>query len=406
MKALILAGGLPQIELLNNLKKRGITTVLADGSDGCIARPYADIFYRTQIFDVEAVADIARQEQVDFVITVCADQVLLVVAQVSELLGLPCYIDYQTAVNVSDKLLMKSIFAKHDIPTSRFLRTEEYDESALSKLCFPLIVKPVDAYSSKGVRRAENFEELRTYYAEARDISRSGGVIVEEYRAGEEISVDAFVIDGKAELLLVSNSDKFLDEQRFVIHRGKTPANVSPFILEQIREVAQKIADAFGLVNSPLLIQLINGGDSISVLEFCARTGGNAKYILIRNSCGVDVIDATVELFLRNKPTVHPEDSGKVVVNDFLYCRPGVFDRMEGFEELLREGVITEYHATRSSGTQTFGARSSSDRVGMFNIVASSVEEYNEKIRTVRERVSCLDPEGNDILRHDLLTEW
>ena len=39
--------------------------------------------------NVEAVKEIALKEKVDFLITVCADQVLLVVAQVSEMLGLP-----------------------------------------------------------------------------------------------------------------------------------------------------------------------------------------------------------------------------------------------------------------------------------------------------------------------------
>lgn len=94
MKAFVIAGGLPQIELIKQLKARGITTVLADGNENAIARPYADVFYRIPIFDIEAVKEVAVREQVDFIITVCADQVLLVVAQVSEMLGLPCYLDY------------------------------------------------------------------------------------------------------------------------------------------------------------------------------------------------------------------------------------------------------------------------------------------------------------------------
>ena len=89
MKAFVLAGGLPQIELIQQLKARNITTVLADGNPNALARPYADVFYQLAIFDVEAVKEVAIKEQVDFLITVCADQVLLVVAQVSEMLGLP-----------------------------------------------------------------------------------------------------------------------------------------------------------------------------------------------------------------------------------------------------------------------------------------------------------------------------
>ena len=51
-----------------------------------------------------------EKEKVDFVITVCADQVLQVVAQVSEMLNLPCYIDYETAKNVSDKIKNDGIY--------------------------------------------------------------------------------------------------------------------------------------------------------------------------------------------------------------------------------------------------------------------------------------------------------
>ena len=76
----------------------------------CDCKPYADQFYKVNIFDIDAVKNIAVKESVDFLMTVCADQVLLIVAQVSEMLGLPWYIDYETAKMVSDKELMKKGF--------------------------------------------------------------------------------------------------------------------------------------------------------------------------------------------------------------------------------------------------------------------------------------------------------
>ncbi|MBQ5977398.1 MAG: ATP-grasp domain-containing protein [Oscillospiraceae bacterium] len=406
MKAFVIAGGLPQIELIKQLKARGITTVLADGNENAIARPYADVFYRIPIFDIEAVKEVAVREQVDFIITVCADQVLLVVAQVSEMLGLPCYLDYETAQNVSDKLKMKAIFKANGIPTSNYLRLERFDPEALSALRFPLVVKPVDAYSSKGVRRAENLAELELFYKEAEKISRSGGVIVEEYCEGEEISVDAFVTNGKVKLLCVSNSDKIKDEGRFVIFRGRWPVHTSEIVLKKIEETAQKIADAFGLVNCPLLIQLIDRGDDISVLEFCARTGGNLKWLLIKYSCGVDVISAAIDLSLGIQPVIEPAPTGNaIVVNDFIYCRPGVFDRLEGFEELKEQGLLREYFALRPVGMRALGVSSSSDRIAGITMTAGSVEEFNEKHRKVVGTVKILDPEGNDIMRHDLLPD-
>ena len=406
MKAFILAGGLPQIELIKQLKARGITTVLADGNPNALARPYADIFYQLAIFDVEAVKEVAVKEKVDFLITVCADQVLLVVAQVSEMLGLPWYIDYETAQKVSDKRYMKKIFWENDIPTSRYVELTELEQDKIAHLEYPLVVKPVDAYSSKGVRKATNPEELATYFAEAAQISRTGGVIVEEFVAGDEISVDIYVEDGVAKLLCVSNSEKVNDADRFIIFRGRYPVAASPEIMAQIQKVAQQIVDAFGLKNCPMLIQMINNGKRVSVLEFCARTGGNMKYLLIKRSCGFDVIKAVIDLTVGEKPHVElsaPE--AKYIVNDFIYCNPGVYDRLEGFEELRQQGILTDYYSLRPKGMQVRGANSSSDRVAGMTITANSLEEFNEKHRYIVNNTKILDENGVDIMRHDLLPD-
>ena len=406
MKALVLAGGLPQIELINQLRARNITTVLADGNENCLARPYADIFYRLPIFDVKAVKEVAVKEEVDFLITVCADQVLLVVAQVSEMLGLPWYIDYQTAQLVSDKKHMKKVFLEHNIPTSRYVEMTQLDWDKISHLEYPLVVKPVDAYSSRGVRKATNREELALYFEEAAQISRTGGVIVEEFVAGDEISVDIYVEDGVAKLLCVSNSEKINDADRFIIFRGRYPVVASPEILEQIRQVAQQIADAFRLKNSPMLIQMINDGKRVSVLEFCARTGGNMKYLLIKRACGFDVIKAVIDLTLGEKPQVELSDpEAKYIVNDFIYCRPGVYDRLEGFEELRQQGLLADYHSLRPKGMQVKGVSSSSDRIAGITVTANTVEEFNEKHRYIVDHVKILDENGQDMMRHDLLPD-
>ena len=406
MKALVIAGGLPQIELLKQLKSRGIETVLADGNDKAIARPYADHFYQIQIFDIEAVKELAVKEKVDFLITVCADQVLLVVAQVSEMLGLPCYIDYETAQNVSDKIRMKAIFKKNDIPTSDYLQPEHFDAEQIRRLQFPLVVKPVDAYSSKGVRKAENMEQAEQFYREAEEISRSGGVIVEEFCEGEEISVDAFVQNGKAKVLCISNSEKIKNDGRFVIFRGRYPVSASQAVIDRIGQVAQMIADAFHLENCPLLIQMINKGDDVSVLEFCSRTGGNMKYLLIKYSCGVDVISAAIDLSMGITPEINPVETGNnYVVNDFIYCHSGKFCGIEGAEPLLRDGTLSEIHALRPLGSQTGGVSSSSDRIAGFTIIADTLEHFNEKHRKVVENIKILDENGKDIMRHDLLPD-
>lgn len=406
-KALVLAGGLPQITLIQKLKERNYTTVLIDGSDNALAKEYSDIFYRAQIFDTRAVKEIAVKEEVDIIITVCADQVLLVVSEVAEELGLPWYIDYQTAKNVSDKELMKDVFVRNGIPTSKHVVMSELDEEKIAHLEYPLVVKPVDAYSSKGVKKVTDIEELKTAFEDAVNISRNKNAIVEEFCEGEEFSVDVFVSGGKAHLLSISNSQKVQDEEKFVIFRGKYPAITDEELIEKIKKVAQDIADAFGLVNSPMLIQLISDGKKISVLEFCARTGGAMKFLLIKRICGFDVIDAVIDLAEGKIPEINlTEPENKYIANNFIYCYPGTFSHFEGHEELLREGIISDIRPLRPKGNVMYGnVNSSSDRVGGFTVQADSLDEFNRRLNIAVGRLKVIDTEGNDIMRHDLFPE-
>ena len=407
MKALVVAGGMPQIELIKQLRKRGVETILIDGSANPVALPYPDKFYNINIFDIEAVKAVAVKEKVDFIITVCADQVLLVVAQISEELGLPWYINYQTAKLVSNKELMKKIFVENGIPTSRYVVMEKIDVEKTRHLRYPLIVKPVDAYSSKGVKKVLNEDELRIAFEEARNISRTKNAIVEEFFQGEEISVDLFIEDGKANVLCISNSDKVKDDEHFAIFRGRFPVHVSETIKDEVARVCQMITDAFKLQNGPMLVQMLTDGEKVTVLEFCARTGGAMKWLLIQRVSGVDVIKGVIDLTMGIKPdiTVQKPET-KYIVNDFIYCKPGVFDHLEGFDEQLDKGNITDLRMLRPKNWKFSGMiTSSTDRLCGVTFQADTLEDFNRKHREFVEAVKVIAADGQDIMRHDLLPD-
>ena len=406
LKALVLAGGLPQIALLEELRRRGIVTVLADYYENPVAKPHADIFYQVSTLDVPAITQVAVQEQVDFLITVCTDQALLTVAYVSEKLGLPCYIDYQTARNVTNKSYMKRIFAEKGISTAGFAVMEQLDEQAIARLRYPLIVKPVDCNSSKGVKKVLDVQQLREAFAEAVRLSRTDNAIVEEFVVGTELSVDVYVEEGTAHVLAVSELDKLPEDDKFVIFRSKSPAEMTEDLMKQIRHTAQQIADAFGLKNSPMLIQMISDGKRVYVLEFSARTGGGEKYIMIEKVSGFDVVKAVVELTLGEKPHVNEQRPEKqLFATEFIYCKPGVFDHLENFEDLKKAGVISDYYCFRSRGTEFDSIANSGDRVAGFSYVGKTVAELEEKHQIAVKELKVLDTNGNDMMRRDLLPQ-
>lgn len=406
MKALVLCGGIPQRALIEELKKRGIYTILADMNPNVAARPYADEFYPVSALDADAVRELAREQKVDMVLTACADQVLLVQAQVSEELGLPCYIDYQTARDVSSKELMKNVFAKNGIPTSKYVIVEEFDEQKIENLSYPIIVKPVDSYSSRGVRKVHTLTDLREAFAVAQKISRANTVIVEEFAEGYELTVDVYIEEGRAHVLCISNLDKIPGNDRFVICRTRYPAMISDEVKNEVQKVSQQIADAFKLTDSPMLIQMITDGEKVSVVEFCARTGGGDKFRLIQQVSHFDVIKAVVDLTLGKKPHVEPFQLSDCIVNEFLYARPGVFDHLEGFEEMKEAGAITEYYQLKNKGAKCGEITSSGDRVAYYTMQGKDIAEVREKNQKINASIRVMDLNGNDILRHDLIGKY
>ena len=109
MRILVLAGGFDQIALINELKQRGHYVVLADYYENPPAKESADKHIIVSTLDIKAIETIALQENVDLVCTACTDQALLTVSYVSERIGLPCYLDYKTGLNVTNKSYMKHL---------------------------------------------------------------------------------------------------------------------------------------------------------------------------------------------------------------------------------------------------------------------------------------------------------
>ena len=403
MKALVLAGGFPQIDLIQKLKARGIETLLADYYQHPVARDYADRFFRVSTLDVEAIRRIAAEEKVDFLITVCTDQALLTVAKVSEELRLPCYIDLQTARNVTNKAYMKRVFLNNGIPTAIHRIVSSVEEASLEGWSYPLIVKPVDCNSSKGVCKVWEKEELDRAVANALSLSRSKQAVVEEFMAGEELSVDVYVENGKAHILDITTSEKLNSEDKFVIYRTWHSRKDADMLKSEAQQIAQQIAEAFGILDAPMLIQMIRTTDGLKVIEFSARTGGGVKHLSIPRQTGFDVVSAVIDLTLGEKPRLLlTEPAWNYVIDEYIYCNPGVFSHLEGFEELKQEGSLLDYYQFRWKGSAFDSIANSGDRVAGFSFAAQDLRELDEKHEYINRLLRVRSEDGRDMMRHDI----
>ena len=405
---MVLAGGNDQCALIEELRRYfngEVEIILADMSDKVKAIAYADKFIQVSTMDRPAVLKAAKEEDVDYILTACGDQPLSTMAYISEQLGTPTYLTEQDVRDLTNKRFMKDKMVENGIPTAKHIYIDKNWNGIMPDFEYPLVVKPVDSNGSKGVKKVFTPDELDASLKEAFSYSISGDVIIEEFKSGEELSCDFYVENGIAKTLSITASKKIKEnEKSFTIIQSYYPAPVN-YSEERVLEIAQKIVDAWGLKDTPLLVQMIVNGEDYNVLEFSARMGGGSKYHLIQVLSGVDIMKVYVEMVMGEKPHVEPFKQWNNAIMSYVYCKPGEYVSLKGFDELQASGDIHSYFTYRTAPSTIVKSDTSSDRVAGFLIVANSEEEVLNKLRLANEHLAVLDGNGNDIMRHDLFYE-
>ncbi len=398
MKALVLAGGFDQIALINELKKRGYYCILADYYADPPAKKYADLHIQASTLDIERIEQIAAEYKVDLVTTACTDQALLTVAKVSENLDLPCYIDYQRSLNVTNKAYMKKKFEKFNIPSARHRIVSDNCNinEKISDFRWPLVVKPVDCNSSKGVVKVTNEDELHIAVDNAVNYSRTNTAVVEEFVCGDEYTVDFWIDHGTPKLLMASEITKIPNS--FTINGCRTLPNLSDVKKAQLNSIARKIALAFELDNMPLFMQVIDNGTEIFVLEFSARMGGGTKYRMIELYSGVPIMSIYVDRVCGIMPSISDKLTTKPMFLYFLYCTKGIYSHME-IEEAITAGLVDEWYEYKKTGSYFEKAENSGDRVAGILVTGADDAEINQKIKSACDMIRVVDTNEKDILR-------
>jgi len=403
-KAIVLGGTNPHIELIKQLQKRGYFVILLDYLNHPPAKDYADLHIQESTMDQEKVLEIAREYQVNLVISACVDQANITACYVAEKMGLTKPYSYETALNITNKGKMKEIMMAHGVPTTRYIYLDKDAELPEFGLKYPLMVKPADSCAASGVKKARNENELKQFWNEAKHVSRTGRTVIEEFAQGTEVSAYCFIENHRARIIMISERISVIEGEAQVLkcYATLTPPRITDRAIENIRDAADKIAEAYGLNNTPLHVQAICDGDDINILEYAPRVGGGISYETIRDHTGFDILSATIDSYLEQE--IHPEFRP---VNCFfsinnIYGTPGVFDHLDGAEELLQDGTIKSLHYHKMKGAKTDDSRASAGRIAAFVVEADTREQMYEKVRKAIEKINVYDMDGKSMMRKDL----
>ena len=190
----VLGGGRWQLPTVKRAKAMGLRVLVTDMYDERPAYGVADLHEVVDITDQEATLDVARRHGIDAIVCDTTDVGVPSAAFVAERLGLPG-IGYEVALNCTDKSRMRSLVRDAGLDCPAFAAMNHRDEgvAAAARIGYPLVVKPVDNQSGRGVSIVADDASLDAAFDKALGFTRRGVVLMEGVETGTEIIVDGFV---------------------------------------------------------------------------------------------------------------------------------------------------------------------------------------------------------------------
>lgn len=202
-KKLLILGATPETaNIVKVAQEMGVTTIVTDYDPQAPAKKVSNISYNIDAMDVDALYDMAIREKVDGVLVGVADPLIAPYQKLCARLGVPCYGNEETVKAFTNKRHFKETCKKFGIEG-----IPEYSIDDKDAVKFPVIVKPADSNSGKGITLCRNREELDSAIERAQKESRTHTVLIERYMKCDDLSIYYTIVDGQ--VYLSSLSDRY-----------------------------------------------------------------------------------------------------------------------------------------------------------------------------------------------------
>jgi carbamoylphosphate synthase large subunit len=323
-KILILGTGNAQEDIIRYCKNDNFEIHACSYTSGDNAEKYVDYFSLINITDTEAICKYVYQNQIDFIYSVGSDIAMPSVSYVAERCGLPYFVSYETAHICNNKHLLRQYLGKQFTGNLSYMVLTDI----LNKIDvpFPAVMKPVDSQGQRGVIKVTDKRELDKNFSHSLSFSKSKKVILEEYVEGDEVSVNAFVLDREIKFALISDREVWKDYPGGIIRRHVLPSKYSGSKAEiAIKDLVERVICKLDIQNGPVYFQIkMKNNMEPKLLEVTPRLDGCHMWRLIREYTGVDLLACSVKL-LESKP-VELEYEKPLLKNatlEFMCAPPG-----------------------------------------------------------------------------------
>ncbi len=403
---MMIGAGIGQYFLAKKIKERGFYLIVVTMPGSYPVIDIADKVCYVNVFEKDAVLAVAKENEIDAVISDQNDTMMPTVAYVAEHMGLP-----GNNTNIVDSYCNKNTFRdncdKLGIPVPKHYAITDIDmPSEVMSWGFPLMIKPADSQSSLGVSKVNNKDEYFIALKSALEISKTRSAIIEEFFVGQELVAEGFIYKGKYYNIGFADRKYFDLKDIFIPSQTIFPSIVPNNVLETITgyecAMAEYIEPEFAIVHSEYLYNPESG--KIKVVESALRGGG--VYIsshLIPLYSSIDVNNVLIDCAFGQKIDIEGIISSKkpcAAAYICFYLPIGKVQSISGIEELRNMSFVHKMDITNITlGMESAPLTHKGQRLGPIIVSGDSRDDIDKKIFKIQNVLHILTISNDNIIR-------
>lgn len=330
----VLGGGQWQLPTIELARSMGYRVLVTDMYQERPAYALADLHEVVDITDAEGTLAAARRHGIDGLVCDTTDVGVPTMAYVAEALGLPG-IGREAAARFTNKYLMRKLTAEAGVQAVQHYLVGSLEDlvAGAAALGYPVVVKPPDNQSSRGVHRVDGPAGLRAAWEDARRFTRQPKVLVEEFLRGTEITVEGLMMGGRYYTLAISDKDHFRHRPE-VASRLTYPGAFPDRVMQTIRETNEAVVRALGLPVGVTHAEYMVHAGSVRLVEIAARGAGSYVYSHVApHVSGIDAPRLYLQYLMGETPAVVDPGTRRAANLEFFDFPAGRVTAIHGAEE-------------------------------------------------------------------------
>lgn len=343
-KILFGSGSHAELPMILAAKKLGYYIITTGNNPEGLGHPYANEYIPGDFSDPEFIYNLAKEQNVEGIVSACNDFSYISTAYACEKLGLKGHDSYEISKTIHHKDEFRRMTRSIGIKTPLVEECFSMDDvrKSLYKLRYPVLVKPVDLTGGKGVKVCANDEEVLAAAPLAFELTRQDHIIIEEFITGSNHGA-SFILKNNEVIYSIFDDEQY-GLNKYLVLGACSPSrdvddDAKKYLINDVNKIVKHLNLTDGLFHCQFIL---NDNDEPIIIDPCRRAPGDLYVLLSKFVTGVDY---PLEI-LKGELGLEIDDTYKVENNIvarecIMSDKAGVIDSIH-IDESVRKHIIHE----------------------------------------------------------------